>query len=190
MPPKQKFSRQEIVTAALSLTREKGISAVTARDVGAVLGTSSKPVYTVFSSMAELKGAVYAAAAELFSAFSQEAIDRTDGLQYKALGVAYIDFARRERELFKLLFMSDRTEIPNAGEVDLAFYKAVSLVRLQTGIPDEAARRLHTENWVFVHGIATMIATSSYQWTSEEIAQMTSDVYQALIARMRKGESV
>ena len=190
MPPKQKFSRQEIVEAALSLTRERGISAVTARDVGAMLGTSSKPVYTAFSSMADLKGAIYDAASKRFSDYCKDSMEQAEGPVYKALGRAYIEFARRERELFKLLFMSDYTEIPNAKDKDLVFSEAVSLVRMQAGIEDAAARRLHTEAWIFVHGIATMIATATHDWTEDEIGCMTSDVYQALVARLKKGESV
>ena len=35
MPPKFKFTREEIIQAALDLTRESGIAAVTARGLGA-----------------------------------------------------------------------------------------------------------------------------------------------------------
>ena len=38
MPPKFKFTREEIIQAALDLTRESGIAAVTARGLGAKLG--------------------------------------------------------------------------------------------------------------------------------------------------------
>ena len=37
MPPKAKFTREEIVSAALEITRAGGISAVTARAVGSKL---------------------------------------------------------------------------------------------------------------------------------------------------------
>ena len=40
MPPKFKFTREEIIQAALDLTRESGIAAVTARRLGAKLGSS------------------------------------------------------------------------------------------------------------------------------------------------------
>ena len=54
MPPKAKFTKEEIIAAALKITREQGIGAVTARELGARLGSSARPVFTVFSSMEEL----------------------------------------------------------------------------------------------------------------------------------------
>ena len=55
MPPKVKFQKEEIVEAAVNIARKKGISAVTAREVGAVLGVSSRPLFTYFDTVDELK---------------------------------------------------------------------------------------------------------------------------------------
>ena len=54
MPPKPKFTREEIVGTALDLVREKGIEALTARELGAKLGSSARPIFTVFRNMEEL----------------------------------------------------------------------------------------------------------------------------------------
>lgn len=40
MPPKAKFTREEIIAAGLDLVREEGFSALTARGLGARLGLS------------------------------------------------------------------------------------------------------------------------------------------------------
>ena len=54
MPPKFKFTREEIIQAALDLTRESGIAAVTARGLGAKLGSSVKPIFSLFENMEEI----------------------------------------------------------------------------------------------------------------------------------------
>ena len=59
MPPKVKFTSNEIIEAAVKITREKGIAAVTAREVGATLGVSSRPLFTYFDTVEELKREVY-----------------------------------------------------------------------------------------------------------------------------------
>lgn len=41
MPPRVKFSREEIVQAALDVAREKGADAMTTRDIAARLGVST-----------------------------------------------------------------------------------------------------------------------------------------------------
>ncbi|MBQ9599212.1 MAG: TetR family transcriptional regulator, partial [Clostridia bacterium] len=51
MPPRTKFTMEEIVEAAVKITRENGISAVTAREVGATLGVSSRPLFTYFETV-------------------------------------------------------------------------------------------------------------------------------------------
>ena len=62
MPPKPKFSRDEIVQAALALVSEKGAEALTARELGMRLGSSARPIFTVFKGMEELQGEVRDAA--------------------------------------------------------------------------------------------------------------------------------
>ena len=54
MPPRPKYTKEEIVDAAFELTREKGIDSVVAREVGKRLNTSSSPIFTVWNSMEEL----------------------------------------------------------------------------------------------------------------------------------------
>ena len=44
LPPKPKFTKDEITNAALTVAREKGIGAVSAREVAVVLGTSTRPM--------------------------------------------------------------------------------------------------------------------------------------------------
>ena len=44
MPPKPKFTKDEIVTAAFELARAEGAQALTAREVGRRLGVSSSPI--------------------------------------------------------------------------------------------------------------------------------------------------
>lgn len=54
MPPKPKFTREEVVDTAIELIKDKGIEALTARELGAKLGSSARPIFTVFRNMEEL----------------------------------------------------------------------------------------------------------------------------------------
>ena len=64
MPPKAKFTKDEILNTALNITREQGIDAVTARELGARLGSSPRPIFTIFKSMEEVKDFVILKAKE------------------------------------------------------------------------------------------------------------------------------
>lgn len=55
MPPKAKFTKEEIVEAALGIAHESGFDALTARTLGERLGSSARPIFTVFKSMDEVR---------------------------------------------------------------------------------------------------------------------------------------
>lgn len=69
MPPKAKFTREEIIEAALEIVRTEGFSALTARALGAKLGSSARPIFTVFQSMEEVQQAVIDAAKALYKEY-------------------------------------------------------------------------------------------------------------------------
>ena len=100
---------------------------------------------------------------------------------YKASGIAYIRFAKEETELFKLLFMRNRSEdlIQQGAEIQ----ELIQIIMKNTGLSEQEAYLFHLEMWVYVHGIATMIATSYLPWDWETISRMMTDGYQGL--RMR-----
>lgn len=102
MPPKPKFTREEIVAAALSLLREQGGSALTAREIGKRLGTSSSPIFTTFKDMEELKAAVQLEAKAVFDRYMEVA--KAFFPAYKKRGMQWVKFAREEPMLFRLLF--------------------------------------------------------------------------------------
>ena len=187
MPRKNRFTREEILSAALDLTREKGIAAVTARGLGERLGTSSKPVFGQFENMEAVQRAVIAAAEGEYNDLLREDMTAGKYPPYKASGMAYIRFARQERELFKLLFMRDRSgEVITEDRESIA--PLIALIRKNLGISEEKAYRFHLEMWVYVHGFATMIATGYLNWDEEFVSKVLSDAYWGLIAHYRKKE--
>ncbi len=179
MPRKFMFSKEEIVCAAVDLARQRGFSAVTARALGEKLGTSSRPIFSYFDSMKEVQSAIIAAANELYQSYLSQDMARGFYPPYKASGMAYIRFAREEKELFKLLFMRDRADEDKnqkAEEADML----VELICKQVNITKEQATCFYLEMWAYVHGIATMIATNYFDWSEELCSKTLTDMYQGL----------
>ena len=54
----------------------------------------------------------------------------------------------------------------------------ISLIQKNTGLDREQAFMFHLEMWVYVHGIAVMIATSYLDWNWDMISQMLTDAYE------------
>lgn len=108
MPPKAKFSKEEIVSAALEIVREKGEEALTAREVAAFLGVSTRPIFTYFKTMDELKVEVRKAASEKYRAYTEEGLK--EDVPLLGFFKRYQSFARENPNLYKFLFMSKNSD--------------------------------------------------------------------------------
>lgn len=186
MPRDFLFTKDEIVKAALDLTRERGFAAVSARALGEKLGTSSRPVFSHFSNMEEVQQAIIKAANELYQTYRKEETQSGRYVPYKASGMAYIRFAKEEKELFRLLFMRDRSQESikeNPEEMDAL----IGLICKQVHIDREEARLFYLEMWAFTHGIASMIATSYLDWDEAFISRALTDGYEGLKHRYESG---
>lgn len=191
MPPKFKFTREEIIKAALDMTRERGIASVTARGLAARLGSSAKPIFGLFRNMEEVCQEVLSAANQRYQDYLKEGMAAGKYPPYKASGMAYIRFAGEEKELFKLLFMRDRSEEEKLGakEGREEIRPLLTLIQKNTGLGEEEAYLFHLEMWVFVHGIAAMIATSYLEWEMDFIDKVLTDGYLGMKSRFCREEA-
>lgn len=182
MPRKFMFTREQIIAAAVELTRKDGLSALTARALGARLGSSSRPIFGLFENMEEVRQEVMKAAKELYQSYIKEDMSKGKYPPYKACGMAYIRFAKEEKELFKLLFMRGRSG-EEAGGNEEQMRMLSELVQQKLGLKEEEAYFFHLEMWIYVHGIATMLATSYLEPDEEFISRVVTDGYEGMKAR-------
>lgn len=179
MPPKFKFTREEIITAGVNITRNKGIAALTARELALELGSSTKPIFGLFENMDEVKNEVIKAANNLYQSYIQKGISSNKYPPYKAVGIKYIQFAKEEKELFKLLFMRDRTE-EKIEENREEIRPILGIIMTNLGVSEDDAFLFHLELWLYVHGIATMIATNYLDWDIDFVNNALTDAYEGL----------
>ncbi len=185
MPPKNKFTKQDIINAALNITREKGIGRVTARAVGEKLNASPKVIFGLFDSMDSLVKEVKNAAYGLYLDFTKREVEANRYPVYKSIGMAYIRFAYSEKELFRLLFMCDKEEREAGTEMDVG--PIVEILSREIEISKEEARLFHLEMWMFTHGIASTVVTSFYGWDDGLIEKILTDCYIGLKYRFKGG---
>ncbi len=187
MPAKAKFTQEEIVDAALAIVRTEGAKGLTARALGKALGVSSCPIFTAFHGMDEVLEKTLARAQTLYESYLLA--DMTSGKypSYKGSGMAYIRFAREEKELFKLLFMRDRTG-ENIVEERESIRPLLTILQTNLGLTEDEAYRFHLQLWIYVHGVATMAATSYLEWDVDFISRALSEVYEGLRWRYTEGK--
>ena len=179
MPPKIKITKEDILVTALALVREKGVTALNARAIASSLSCSTQPIFSNFSTMGDLQEATILAAYEIYLSFLKEEAENGKYPTYKAFGMAYTRFAKQEKELFKLLFMRDRTK-ENISPPPPDFTKSVEMIMQANGVSEETAKLMHLEMWTAVHGIGALLATSFFSFEEELISQILTDVYQGV----------
>lgn len=190
MPPKAKFTKEEIVKAALQLVREKGSGALTARALAEALGSSSRPIFTTFDNMEEVERETVRAAKELYGEYVARGL--AEEKPFKGVGKRYILFAVREPKLFQLLFMGERKDISALSfalpALDNNYEKILSSLQEEYGLGKEVAEGLYKHLWIYTHGIATLCATKTCRFTGEEIGELITEVFSALLEKAKKGE--
>lgn len=171
MPPRVKFSRDEIVQAALDVAREKGADAMTTRDIAARLGVSTQPIFTYFRSMDEVRAAVYTEAEVFYQQYAFEGLSAE--IPFLGFGMRHIQFAREEPELYRLLFLSH-----DVSPVIEAMRHSQSLIRptLESlyHLTHAEADYYFRDMWLVVHSLATLVVTGGCAYTDEEIRKILS----------------
>ena len=179
MPPKAKYTREQIIKTAVNFVRQNGFNLLTARNLAQSLNSSPKPIFCYFKNMNELQCEIISYANNIYNKYINDAMNKGDLPPYKASGMAYILFAKEEKELFKLLFMRDRSS-ENIEENYEEIKPLINLIMQNVKISEQEARLFHLESWLYVHGIATMIATSYIDWDINFISDALTDMYNGL----------
>ena len=190
MPPKCKFTREEIIQAALDIARTEGIASINARALGAKLGSSSKPIFSVFENMEEVQAEVQKAAKALYAEYVRVGLEQE--LAFKGVGTQYILFAIKEPKLFQLLFMSEQTQKPSVSGIlpiiDESYKQILLSVQNGYDLDKENSERLYRHLWIYTHGIAVLCATNMCSFTAEEISGMMTEVCKSLLNTIKGGD--
>ncbi len=191
MPPKAKFTKEQIVNAALDIVRENGMDELTARALGKKLGSSACPIFTVFDNMEEVMRETVKAASRLYDGYIAQGLQ--DNPAFKGVGMKYIAFAIQEPKLFQLLFMTEKKQNPTIENVlpviDANYPFILSSVKAY-GLSDSNAEKLYKHLWIYSHGIAVLCATRLCSLTMEEIGNMLTEIFIALLKEVKAGEKL
>ena len=175
MPPKVKFQKKEIIEAAVAITRKQGIGAVTAREVGAVLGVSSRPLFTYFKSVDELKKAVWLYAKELYENYVKDGLKAE--IPFLGVGQNYIRFAKEEPELYKYLFLNPPEDVKGGAMEALLLSQDLvrpSLMRIYH-MDGATADKYFRDLWLVAYSITTLIVTGECPYTDTEISALFTE---------------
>ncbi len=185
MPPKAKFSKEEIVAVALEIIRESGAEAITAKEIGKRMGTSTRPMFTWFKTVEELRSAAAEEAKRLYNRYAERGLSMIP--PFKGLGMEYIRFAAEEPNLFRLLFMgkSEQSSTIDFLKQEQHMPQIRSAITATFHIEASEADWLYENLWIYAHGIAALCATGTVRFSEEEIAQKLGSLCRGLLMCLR-----
>lgn len=178
MPPSAKFTKTEIIEAAVAIVRKDGPETLTSRALGMQLGSSARPIFTVFRSMDEVRQAVVDFAKTLYKKYVNQGLTREH--PFKGVGMQYILFSVEEPKFFRLLFMAQQPQMPDLSGIlpliEESYEEILLSIQNDYKIDRPSAEKLYRHLWIYTHGIATLCATKMCRFTEEEISDLMAEV--------------
>lgn len=176
------ITKEMILASAFDIVREKGLEGISNRELAKKLNCSIRPIYYQFQNVEELYNELYIEIEKYFYRFLMDNMN-DDMPKYKQVGINYIKFAKEEKEFFKILFMSEvDLGLNDFIAKDMEDFKELSkLIKISTNLNDEDIESFHIKMWIFSHGLATLVASSTLNISDKQLKQLLSLEFQALM---------
>ncbi len=186
MPPKFKFTKEEIINTAFDLARTKGWHNLTTRTLGQALNSSAKPIYSFFKSMDTLEEEVVKKSVHLL--YEHMSRKRT-GDPWIDHGIGYVLFAREESNLFRGCnneknikhFKTHGEQMWDKCSQSLLDYEPFQ------GLTEDQIYKIQLTRWLMAHGLAFQVSNPPPDvWDRDRIAWVIENGSLALLDGLKK----
>ena len=182
MPTKIKISKDMILEAAFEIVRKDGIEKLSNRELANKLKCSIRPIYYQFENVEEMQKELYKKIEKYFYNFLMDNV--VEGVpKYKQIGINYIKFAKKEKKLFQILFVGELGLTPSefVSKEGEDYEEIEKLIKISTNLNGNDIKDFHTKMWIFCHGLATLVANNTISLTDNQIQELLSYQFQALM---------
>lgn len=162
MPPKTKYTVENVLHAALQVVQSKGLTGVSARTVARSLGSSTAPVSTAFENMQALNNAIVAAIIEkLLHAIDTNEATEADPVRGAAFAIAR--FTADNPRFYEALFLHPHPTPPDWAALRTSFSQPLGDSARYAHLTAKQRDTLAWRASVVTHGIC--IEVWSGRWT-------------------------
>lgn len=185
MPRKVQFTREMIIGAAINMVREQGPDSINARDLGAYLGCSSRPLFTAFRNMEELTDAVREEVSRRFAERVRIARDtHSPESAAKRMGMCIVGFAQDEPNLYKFIHWRGSKLVP------FQELSKIMTKQYQTDyhLSDKDAVAFFDHMMIFNMGLCSLITNGVRHFSRKEVERILLDQFSATLAYYKSGK--
>lgn len=186
MPPKAKITKEMIVDVAFGIIQREGVDKVTARSISQQLNCSTQPVLYHFATVEDIKKAVYKKADAYHSDYIMN-MENDYGDPMLTMGMNYINFARKERNIFQFLFQSN--EFSGASILDLLEMEEIlpllTVLQQELELSLEKVKEVFSTLFIFVHGYASLYANNTMIYEEANVISAIEKVFEGAICVLK-----
>ena len=188
MPPKIRYTRDDVIKAAVTIVEESGLRSLTARNVGVKLGSSTAPVYHHFATMDEL---AFEVIRETQRALLEYASRPYTERVFLNMGTGVAMFACEHRLLYRALMLEgDSYSSVVRDFLDILESELAKDGRFSS-LSDSERHVLLRKMWTFTHGLASLICVGLIRDCNKDyiintLLDIGSDVIGATLAKPTK----
>lgn len=187
MPPKPKFSKEQIIDAAFEIAKLEGMDSITIRKVAEKLGSSIAPIYVNFKDVEELIGEVIH---KIFELSRRKLAEQRTGNPFRDIGAASLRFAKEYPVLFRDLVMKNNAYMNNYdNEMGVLVEQMKQDPELES-FSDEELRAILLKMRIFQLGLSVMVVNGllSEDFDEEREVEMLESTAVDIMAaaRLRK----
>ena len=186
MPPKAKITKEMIVDVAFGIIQREGVDKVTARSISQQLNCSTQPVLYHFATVEDIKKAVYKKADAYHSDYIMN-MENDYGDPMLTMGMNYINFARKERNIFQFLFQSN--EFSGASILDLLEMEEIlpllTVLQQELELSLEEVKEVFSTLFIFVHGYASLYANNTMIYEEANVISAVEKVFEGAICVLK-----
>lgn len=180
MPRKPTNLKEKLINQGIQLIREKGMSALSLREVTKECGVSHSSMYRYFPHKEDYVEAVMSQVSIYFGKFLVKDTQNTKNAKFRLelMGVNFINFAKKETNLFNILFFSSQSKEIKLNESEdfkfLAYKEFVSTI--QEIVAKKKVDTVVVHLWSYILGFAVLVANQDLnvdnEWIQNNIHQM------------------
>lgn len=180
MARKESITKDQLLEVAFELVKDEGIENLTARKLAAKAGCSTQPIFRIYKNMDEVAEEVFEKAMKYYNDYYRN-YKKVCGVPFVDLGIAFIAFAQNNKNMYKLLFLSEQRfghglyEILN-GEYQFVGHDINKARNLGCSNPEN----LFMEIWIYMYGAANMALIGEYDVIGDNTEEKLIKFYKAL----------